>query len=134
MKNKKDNWEGFDELVRDITKVGFMAKSEARRRLKEIIDRELTHQNKRFNEECEKIVNRELKAQRLEHIVQLTNADQRETVLKAESKIQTQRIIERLEKIVEKGAPSEQDNVIKYGATIWEGIHRTIEIIKEETK
>ena len=63
MENKKDNWEGFDELVRDVTKVGFMAKSEARRRLKEIIDRELTHQNKRFNEECEKIVNRELKSQ-----------------------------------------------------------------------
>ncbi|HDY66813.1 MAG TPA: hypothetical protein ENH85_03360 [Candidatus Scalindua sp.] len=63
MENKKDNWEGFDELVRDVTKVGFMAKSEARRRLKEIIDRELVRQNKKLNEQCEVIVNRELKAQ-----------------------------------------------------------------------
>jgi polyhydroxyalkanoate synthesis regulator phasin len=37
MNNTTNSWEGFDELVRDFTSQGFMAKSEARRRFGEII-------------------------------------------------------------------------------------------------
>lgn len=32
------NWEGLDEIIRDLTKAGGMAKSEARSRLQEILD------------------------------------------------------------------------------------------------
>lgn len=40
--------EGFGEMVRDFTAIGFMAKSEAKRRFEKIIEKALTSQQKEF--------------------------------------------------------------------------------------
>lgn len=38
----------------------------------------------------------------------------------------------RLTALIAKGAPSEQENVIKYGVELWDGIHKLIEIAAKE--